>query len=373
MNDHVRRGRVDLLDYLRLLATVAVVFHHWVFNGIVNGKISSLHDLTPAAEVARYGYLGVTLFFLISGFVIYASVDGKSPDVFAVGRGVRLYPGFWAALALTTVIGAAWGAGRFDVTPLQFLANLTMVPSALGQPLVDGVYWTLAYELVFYVAIFGVIALGLGDRLHRLMPWWAIGMFAVTLASPALADTPFLGTYYSYFAGGAIIATFRRHGVTRIGALGLACACWVSLDQAVRHAAAFERDSGQQFSPVVVVVATLAFYGAILVVASERARRIVLPKAALAGALTYPLYLLHAHIGYITISRFATPSNQWLVYAGSAVAIVTLAYVLHLLVERLPRRWWYAVFDATAGRAIRAGLAAARRRPSSARLAADER
>lgn len=372
MSDHARRGRVDLLDYLRLLAALAVVFHHWVFNGIVNGKISSLDELSPAASVARYGYLGVTLFFLISGFVIYGSVEGKAPDAFAVGRAVRLYPAFWAGVCLTTLVGVLWGEGRFDVSPVQFVANLTMVPAALGQPLVDGVYWTLAYELVFYVAIFLVIAAGLGAGLHRLLPMWAIAMLFVTLVSPSLGDQPFLGNYYSYFAAGAIISTFRRHGVTRLSALGLASACYVSLDQAVGHADAFERKSGYAFSPVVVVIATLAFYGAVLVVSSDRARRVTLPMAALTGALTYPVYLLHAHIGYVVISRLATPQNQWFVYAGLLVVVLATAYALHVVVERWPKTFWYAAFEGTVGRVVRTASHAVRRRPAGARFAADE-
>jgi peptidoglycan/LPS O-acetylase OafA/YrhL len=228
-----------------------------------------------------------------------------------------------------------------------------MVPSAFGQPFVDGVYWTLAYELVFYVAVFGVMCAGFGPRLHRLLPWWAILMFVVTVASPALANKPFLGTYYSYFAAGAIIATFRRHGVTWLGSIGLACACAVSLRQAVRHADGLERETGVTFSSTVVVVATLAFYGLILLVGSERARRIVLPKAVLAGALTYPVYLLHAHIGYVVLSRVATRANQWAVYAALFGAILALAYGVHVLVERRPRAFWSTAFERTAGRAIR--------------------
>ena len=49
------------------------------------------------ANVTKYGYLGVNLFLLISGFVILVSSDGKSPRQFVISRIVRLYPTYWVA------------------------------------------------------------------------------------------------------------------------------------------------------------------------------------------------------------------------------------------------------------------------------------
>ena len=70
-------NRVALLDYMRFFAAMIVVFFHYFFNGLLNGKITSIHELTYFADIAKYGYLGVDLFFIISGYVIFNSaVDG---------------------------------------------------------------------------------------------------------------------------------------------------------------------------------------------------------------------------------------------------------------------------------------------------------
>lgn len=95
------RQRVEIADYMRPLAAVSVVAFHYLYNGIENGKVGSI-DHEPIAGVAGYGYLGVNFFFMISGYVILASANGKSARQFAVGRALRLYPAFWVALIITT-------------------------------------------------------------------------------------------------------------------------------------------------------------------------------------------------------------------------------------------------------------------------------
>ena len=57
--------RLDLLDYTRLFAALSVMCFHYLFNGIGNGKISSLTHIDGLIDVAKYGYLGVELFFMM--------------------------------------------------------------------------------------------------------------------------------------------------------------------------------------------------------------------------------------------------------------------------------------------------------------------
>ena len=66
--------RVDYIDLLRVLALGSVISFHYLFSGISKGKIDSLSP-TPLYEISKYGYLGVELFFLISGFVILYSTN----------------------------------------------------------------------------------------------------------------------------------------------------------------------------------------------------------------------------------------------------------------------------------------------------------
>ena len=95
------RSRLALLDLLRFTAALSVVAYHWLFWGIEHDAIRSF-GRTPVSWLAAYGFLGVQLFFLISGFVIFLSASGREASAFAAGRATRLYPAYWAGVALTS-------------------------------------------------------------------------------------------------------------------------------------------------------------------------------------------------------------------------------------------------------------------------------
>lgn len=331
-------ARVEIIDYLRLAAALAVMAFHYLFNGIDNGKVDSISH-APIARIAEHGHYGVDLFFMISGFVIAASVHGKSARRFAVGRALRLYPAFWVALAITTAFALVLGGDQMGVTLPQVLVNLTMIPEVLGQPFVDGVYWTLLYELQFYVLVFVLVLCGQGERLGSLMPAWAMAMLYIDLMAPQLGDAaPYLGSYFLWFAAGAVVASIIESGWSLYRGAGLLAAylALTNLELSVESA-----------------VKTVIFL-LVLTTLSSRVRGLRLPGSATAGALTYPVYLLHAHIGYMLLDRFATESNKWFVYAAVAVFVIGLAYLLHRTVERHPRsrRFWYRLIDGTLGRAV---------------------
>lgn len=332
------RGRVEVIDYLRLAAALAVMCFHYLYNGIRNGKVSSLTH-GPLAEVASYGYLGVHLFFMISGYVITASVHGKSARQFAVGRALRLYPTFWAALAITTCFALVLGGERMGVTAPQVLVNLTMIPTLLGQPFVDGVYWTLLYELSFYGAVFVLILCGQGERVASFMPAWAFLMLYIELFAPDLAGAaPYLGGYFIWFAAGAIVASIAESGWSLYRGAGLLAAylpIW-----------GFELTVESVLKTLIVL--------AVLSTLIPRVRALHLPGSATAGALTYPVYLLHAHIGYMLLDHFATDRTAWFITPLIAAGVIAAAYLLHVVVEKDPRsrRFWRWLLDGTVGRAV---------------------
>ena len=65
--------RVNEIDLLRFIAALAVVFFHYAFRGYAADDLSIL-PYPLLAPLAKYGYLGVELFFMISGFVILTSL-----------------------------------------------------------------------------------------------------------------------------------------------------------------------------------------------------------------------------------------------------------------------------------------------------------
>lgn len=99
------RRRLNLLDGLRPVCALAVVVFHFCFQqGNPNQVPVQTSAFFPTFYLARYGYLGVNVFFVISGFVIAFSAAGQRPAVFAWHRWLRVYPTFVVCLLLTSIV-----------------------------------------------------------------------------------------------------------------------------------------------------------------------------------------------------------------------------------------------------------------------------
>ncbi|HEX8659294.1 MAG TPA: acyltransferase family protein, partial [Hymenobacter sp.] len=83
--------RLYEIDLLRFLAALSVVIYHFTFFGKRNAQYNPLY-FDELGEVTRYGYLGVHLFFMISGYVVLLSAQGKTIRQFFLSRISRLYP-----------------------------------------------------------------------------------------------------------------------------------------------------------------------------------------------------------------------------------------------------------------------------------------
>ncbi|KQQ94542.1 hypothetical protein ASF62_10735 [Leifsonia sp. Leaf325] len=345
--------RIAIVDYYRFAAAAMVLGYHYFFGGMAGGKVTSIHTMPIAVEIVKYGYMGVDLFFLISGFVIAQSALGKTTRQFVVGRVVRLYPAFWVCLIITSLFALRWGGELMSVTWPQFIANLTMMPTVFGYAPVDGVYWTLLYELKFYALVAVLVFLGLGRRLDVIMSVWAIGMAVLTFAAPALASRgDFLGNYYLLFAGGAIIAAIRANGWSPLRVIALTASYVGGLQLELHRAHLIEVDRGLSLPNIAIITLTTTFFAAMLLTRSRRVSAIALPASALLGGLTYPIYLLHAHIGYMMLQRFATDSNKLLVYPLLIGSVILAAYGVHRLIEINLRTTWRRLFDGSIGRLV---------------------
>lgn len=137
--------RYKELDALRGFAALYVVFFHYTTH--TNYSFS----------VMELGVTGVDLFFVISGFVIFMSINNvKSAKEFVVNRFARLYPTYWASVTFTALVCLAvnyFYISGTTVSTFKYMANMTMFQHYLRAGNLDGTYWTMIIEMVFYIFI----------------------------------------------------------------------------------------------------------------------------------------------------------------------------------------------------------------------------
>lgn len=316
------------LDLLRFIAASCVLAYHFAPRLGKHVDASSADWMSPF----RFGYLGVELFFMISGFVIALSASGRTARSFLVHRAVRLYPTFWLALALTCT--AAWLVDGSLPPVRDIMANATMLPGYLGSPLIDGVYWTLGVEWKFYVLIALAIALGF-MREPRIMTYvWltlVLGQFA-GMKVPGLSSLTIF-PYAPFFAFGLLLMQSRKRSLSwadGVWLLGATIAMSLSVQQTI---GGFIEDPSKSDRVVAGLLMLLVAAMFAFVVRNPTAFQ---GQAWLAhlGALTYPLYLLHAGVGYRLLRGSESLLPPWTSVAVTILLLLLLVVLVTGLLER---------------------------------------
>lgn len=354
-----RNERIASLDLLRLIAALAVVGFHYFFAGPGTPRYGLPH-FPETAPLAIFGYLGVNLFFLISGYVISWSADGRDAPDFAVARFIRLWPGHVVAMTLTFAVMTVAGMAAFPVGWSQWLANLTMLAPALGQPFMDGAYWSIVLELVFYFWIAVALLTGAFQRYKlELVAIWLIVAFAnETYVDSEALRMLFITEYAGFFAGGVIAYEATKTRWTPELLVFAAAAFLFATLTLFSGRIWMLGHYGAALAPGALVAASAVlhavFLGALMI--NLPARRTIV----FAGALTYPLYLLHQHIGYAVIVSLTPALGRWPAVIAAAGLAITAAAIIVIAFERPAQRFLkprLAGAAAFARRAMRMGKA----------------
>jgi peptidoglycan/LPS O-acetylase OafA/YrhL len=335
-----RPTRLAALDGLRLVCALAVAGYHFGDSWRLDGVHPPAYFLPDAAPVLIYGFLGVEVFFLISGFVICMSGWGQTVRGFAASRVARLYPAFWAGVFATAVVVAVLPvSGGLPVSGVPgvrtIVVNLSMLAEPLNTPLVDTVYWTLWVELRFYLIVACLVGAGLTERRMRLFgTGWLIAAVVMPAFPGASLETLVIPDFAPYFIAGMTMFLLRRsRSDWRLWML--LAGCWlVSLQRVELRALDLKPGFAVPVWPAMVLL-TIA-YGVLLAIALGITDRLDWRWLGTAGALTYPFYLLHQRIGYSVIrtAHARTGLPAWVLIAGAVVALLVAAWLVHRLVER---------------------------------------
>ncbi|WP_460019655.1 acyltransferase family protein [Magnetospira thiophila] len=348
-----KNARYAHIDVLRAIAVLMVMFQH-LYHPLLSATVTpwpifeTLHQWDVRFD---FGRGGVYLFFIISGYVIPQSLlkyrDNRTRN-FWISRFFRLYPAYWLSLAVTIVIGPAIFA------PGVYIINVTMLQEFLGVPDAQGVYWTLAVEMLFYglctlLAFFGI--LDRGQRLEGVF----LGMVGLGVAGAlvrAATDVPFpfaWPMFLSLMLGGAVLRKRDREGKAADLRLAIAIGIFLGLGLLVSLAVYHDPDRFQkpwtrEFGPWAAAVLLFTLIHFVF--------RIRWRPLAFVGMVSYSIYLFHVPLGHVLVHGLvavgfvaAVPFPVSL--AVTALLIFGVSSVIYFVIEhpsiefgqRLIERW----------------------------------
>jgi peptidoglycan/LPS O-acetylase OafA/YrhL len=305
--------RIGVINALRAFAALAVAWGHFVAG---QGKYLGISG--------KYGYLGVDIFFVISGFVIPWSLYRsryvlRDYPRFVLKRNVRLYPPYLASIAITIlatnfVLVPLFHIPRITVTGRDLLWHFGYLNDLVHVPWVNVVYWTLAIEFQWYLLI--GLALPVLASLRRLVRFAAIT--TMTLAYFAFPWDRLVFHYLPVFLIGVFVFQYRARIIDLRQMLGLIAVMVLAM----------LRMSGW-LVPLVAVPTGLLI--AVSTFHSHAMDRV--------GDVSYSLYLLHLPIGVSVIGCL----SHWLPYASWYIGLLDVigvaasmwaAWIMYQIIEK---------------------------------------
>ena len=281
------------------------------------------------------GTFGVSLFFLISGFVIPFSLQTTTSLRFLLARAVRIYPTFWLALlveGLTVWLSSGFWHGESPYGIRSYVVNGLLIETLVGAQTVDWVSWTLSIEIKFYV-LAAIIRPAILNR--RVWPIFILAMIAFTINVLSARHVLFLPvelvsetTYISFILIGILFNYNYQNALSHLYLLLYVCLmlmvvvfCWYL---------------GPMLGDWRIKTSTMAI--SLIVFALSYGWRGKFVSNCIfdnLAKISYPLYLVHALFGF-SVLYFLMIAWRMPYWAAAIVAILSssaLAYALHRCIE----------------------------------------
>lgn len=319
--------RLETVDALRGIASLSVAWFH-----LTNGNGGFLADGWLKRSGA-YGWVGVEVFFVISGFIIPYSLHRSGYRLrdfrrFTFKRLVRLDPPYLVNIALVLMLGyLSTKAPGFRGQPFEFSAyrtalHLGYLNAFVGEPWINVVYWTLAIEFQFYLLIGVLFSLVASQRpIRPLLVLAAFSVLAIVVKYPNLI-------FHFAFLFSMGIAVFRyKAGMLRwqtllVLFLGLGVASYFQ--------------SG-------LLITAAGLFAAIVIAFINIKNRLL----AYLGLISYSLYLVHVPIGGRIVNfgerLHLNGPGQALILFVALTSVLMAAVVFYHLVEKPAQRWSSAI------------------------------
>lgn len=337
--------RLIALDIFRGIAVLLVLLFHFT------ARIPPEH--MAAAEspllVINWGWIGVFLFFVISGYCISETLSrNEGAPLFLFRRAVRIYPAYILAVTIAFILVSLTPVPEYDLksgtfyfiqsSGIEYIANLLFLRE-LGFPWIDGVYWSLLVELKFYVLIAALYALV--ARLSRarqiFMPlsvvlagiWLGAEIMQAGLVAKLLKHLT-IAPYLPFFALGMLLNTTaagsppgrKRSATMQLALVTLICnAVLMLLDGSIAALLAFNG---------LVASLVLTVFHAEFRQSFERKLACLVPV----GLISYSLYLFHNNIGLALIRELNQHMNHNLSILIATIVVLGISTLSYLIAEQ---------------------------------------
>jgi peptidoglycan/LPS O-acetylase OafA/YrhL len=323
-----RGSRLAEIDALRGIAAVLVLLFHYTT------RFDQIYGHSRPLEISfPWAYVGVNLFFIISGFVIFMTLERtRHAGEFVVSRFSRLYPAYWVAVVITFLVVRSIGLPGKQVSSNDAALNLLMFHGSFGVPHVDAVYWTLEVELLFYAIAFSIFLL---RRLHQ-VHYFLYGLIGLKVAYAIVSrqfgiDLPWriqwalILPFIPWFACGIAIYRTSAGRSTRRHDYGILAAAVLAIGYV----------DGIEFGLLCL------FFSALVWLAAHHHLRLLRNRLILwLGFISYPLYLLHENIGWGVIRIIEHAGfSPWLAIGAASGLALLLASLVASTMERPAMQW----------------------------------
>lgn len=352
-------ARYQSLDLWRGLAALLVTVFH-AFASYTGASYGDYHPIVGACWlVGGNGWLGVHIFFVVSGYCIAAAVDAgvtrkRSVANFLRDRVLRIYPAYWAALVFAALVGALTAPfiGKSPATALpqswtNFIADIFLVQPFFTDHFFLLVSWSLAYEVCFYA----MCALGMLLLLARCPAALVLGLgggFALlALIGPAV---PFpLGLWPEFYLGVLSFTVLRAWQARNLRAALLAALIGLVL-------IVIGVVTKSSYPLTMYATASVTALGLVLLHPFDSKMSEVkwLKPLAFLGVISYSLYLVHLIVVSKTMNlskRFVDIDSLWVlpVVLFATVAAIVTGVLFYRFVEAPLERWRKGVGRGEAG------------------------
>lgn len=300
-------GRSIKFDLFRGISALMVLLYHYSFRYFeifYNGK---------SFQTFKYGFLGVPVFFILSGLLISKSLQKDSNLIhYFSKRFFRIYPTYIVCMLCTFLVTKFLFITVRTVTYGDFILNFFVISDYLGGKYVDSSYWSLAIEILFYILAPLLISF------RSLFIGLIILSFSNTFLSFYIFNVFTLFNWVNFFYLGYLL--LNKSVVKKINILEYGL---VFLNVYLHFGLSY------LFTSIFFVV----FYFINL--------KIELPSYFIRiirflADVSFPLYLLHQNIGYFLINFFVLKLS--IPYMFSILIIIfilyTLAYIVHITIEK---------------------------------------